>query len=156
MSKVVVTADADGNVIGVSKNSPEYGYVRVEQTVNQINDRGWLRVTKRSALIKGLVKDLIEAGLTAGKEIPGKIVVVESFQPFNTENPDRDLKIAGQTGVICRVDDEPIYRQTFYTSNLNAQDEFIMHNNTHEIREVQASLKAVEGLNANKPVVLNM
>lgn len=156
MSKVVVTADADGNVIGVSKNNPEYGYVRVEQTVNQINDRGWLRVTKRSALIKGLVKDLIEAGLTSGKEIPGKIVVVESFQPFNTENPDRDLKIAGQTGVICRVDDEPIYRQTFYTSNLSAQDEFIMHNNTHEIREVQASLKAVESLNANKPVVLNM
>jgi len=156
MSKVVVTADADGNVIGVSKNSPEYGYVRVEQTVNQINDRGWLRVTKRSALIKGLVKDLIEAGLTAGKEIPGKIVVVESFQPFNTENPDRDLKIAGDTGIICRVDDEPIYRQTFYTSNPEAVDVLIMHTNTEEIREVQASLKAVESLSTRKTTVMEL
>lgn len=150
MSKVVVTADANGNVIGVSKNNPEYGYIRVEQTVNQINDRGWLRVVKRSALIKGHVKDLVESGFTAGKELPGKIVVVESFQPFNTDNPDRDLKIAGVTGIICRVDDEPIYRQTFYTTNPEAIDVLIMHTNTDEIREVQASLKAVENLTEKK------
>lgn len=156
MSKVVVTADANGNVIGVSKNNPEYGYVRIEQTVNQINDRGWLRIVKRSALVKGLVKDLIEAGFTAGKELPGKIVVVESFQPFNTENPDRDLKIAGDTGIICRVDDEPIYRQTFYTSNPEAVDVLIMHTNTEEIREVQASLKAVESLSTRKTTVMEL
>jgi hypothetical protein len=156
MSKVVVAADANGNVIGVSKNNPEYGYVRIEQTVNQINDRGWLRIVKRSALVKGLVKDLIEAGFTAGKELPGKIVVVESFQPFNTENPDRDLKIAGDTGIICRVDDEPIYRQTFYTSNPEAVDVLIMHTNTEEIREVQASLKAVESLSTRKTTVMEL
>lgn len=146
MSKVVVTADASGNVIGVSKNNPEYGYVRVEQTVNQFNDRGWLRVVKRSALIKGQIKDLVDAGFAAGKQLPGKIVVVESFRPFNPENPDRDLKIAGDTGVICRVDDEPIYRQTFYTLNENAVDELIMHNNTEEIREVQLAQKTVKEL----------
>lgn len=149
MSKVVVTADADGNVIGVSKNSPEYGYVRVEQTVNQINDRGWLRPVKRSALIKGLVVDLVNANFTKGQEIPGKIVVVESFQPFNTENPDRDLKIAGDTGVICRVDDEPIYRQTFYTSNVAAQDDLIMHTNAEEIREVQTAQKLMAKLSTS-------
>lgn len=146
MSKVVVTADANGNVIGISKNNPEYGYVRVEQTVNQINDRGWLRTVKRSALIKGQIKDLVEAGFTEGKQLPGKIVVVESFKPFNPENPDRDLKIAGDTGVICRVEDEPIYRQTFYTFNENAVDEFIMHTNTNEIREVQLAQKTVKEL----------
>ena len=51
--------------------------------------------------------------------LPGKIVVVESLTPFNPENPDRDLKIAGGTGVICRIDDQPIYRQTFYKYFLN-------------------------------------
>jgi hypothetical protein len=146
MSKVVVTADATGNVIGISKNNPEYGYVRVEQNVTQVNDRGWLRNVKRSALVKGKVSDLIEAGLNAGKTLPGKIVVVESFQPFNPENPDRDLKIAGDTGIICRVDDEPIYRQTFYTTNENAVDDLIMHTNADEIREVQAAKKAIESL----------
>jgi hypothetical protein len=150
MSKVVVTADTNGNVIGISKNNPEYGYVRVEQNVTQVNDRGWLRNVKRSALIKGKVNDLVEAGLTAGKELNGKIIVVESFQPFNPENPDRDLKIAGDTGIICRVDDEPIYRQTFYTTNVNAVDELIMHTNAEEIREVQAAQRSIESLKIKK------
>jgi len=154
MNKVVVTADANGNVIGISKNNPEFGYVRVEQNVTQVNERGWLRNVKRSALVKGKVADLVDAGLVAGKTLPGKIVVVESFQPFNPENPDRDLKIAGDTGVICRVDDEPIYRQTFYTSNENAVDELIMHNNAEEIREVQTAKKAMESLNLKQTAEL--
>ena len=50
-SKVRVTADVNGNVIGVSLNNPEYGYVRVEQSVTQISEAGWLKPVKRSALI---------------------------------------------------------------------------------------------------------
>lgn len=146
MGKVVVTADKNGNVIGVSENNPEYGYVRVEQTGSFINDEGWLRISRRSALIKGLVKDLVETGFTEGQEMDGKIVVAESLTPFNSDNPERDLKIAGETGVVCRIDDQPIYRQTFYTTNPDAQDHFIMHTNREEIREVQAAQKAVSSL----------
>lgn len=142
-NKVVVVSDKDGNVVGVSQNNPEYGYIRVEQTAVQINDQGWLRNVKRSAIIKGKVKDLIETGYREGSELPGKIVVVESLTPFNQENPDRDLKIAGNTGVICRIDDQPIYRQSFYTTNLNAFDELISHTNTDEIREVMDAQKAL-------------
>jgi len=146
MGKVVVTADKNGNVIGVSENNPDYGYVRVEQTGSFINDQGWLRVSKRSALIKGLVKDLMETSFTEGQELDGKIIVVESLSPFNPENPDRDLKIAGETGVVCRIEDQPIYRQSFYTTNNNLQDELIMHTNSEEIREVQAAQRAVSSL----------
>lgn len=146
MGKVLVTADKNGNVIGVSENNPEYGYVRVEQTGSFINDQGWLRISRRSALIKGLVKDLVETGFTEGQELEGKIVVVESLTPFNPENPDRDLKIAGETGVVCRIDDQPIYRQTFYTTNPHNQDQLIMHTNTEEIREVQAAQRAMSTL----------
>jgi hypothetical protein len=142
-TKVRVTADQNGNIIGVSQNNPEYGYIRVEQGCTVINANGWLRNTKRSALIKGTVKDLVEAGFTEGQELPGRIIVVESHNPFNPENPDRDLKVAGETGVICRVGDQPIYRQTFYSSNDNAQDELIMHTNTEEIREVLAASKVI-------------
>jgi hypothetical protein len=46
-----------------------------------------------------------------------------------------DLKYAGKTGVVCRFFDEPIYRQSFYTENVNEQDELIQHTNTDEIRE---------------------
>lgn len=145
-SKVRVTADINGNVIGVSSNNPEYGYVRVEQSVTQISEAGWLKPVKRSALIKGKVEDLAQAGFVEGHELSGKIIVKESLTPFNPENPDKDLKIAGQTGVVCTIDDQPIYRQTFYTSNQEAYDELITHDNTTEIREVQVAQREISSL----------
>lgn len=145
-SKVRVTADINGNVIGVSQNNPEYGYVRVEQSVTQISEAGWLKPVKRSALIKGKVEDLAQAGFVDGFELSGKIIVKESLTAFNPENPDKDLKIAGQTGVVCRIDDQPIYRQTFYTSNQDAYDELITHDNTSEIREVQVAQREISSL----------
>jgi len=148
-SKVRVAADINGNVIGVSQNNPEYGYVRVEQSVTQISEAGWLKPVKRSALIKGKVEDLAEAGFVEGHELSGKIIVKESLTAFNPENPDRDLKIAGVTGVVCTIDDQPIYRQTFYTSNQEAYDDLITHDNTIEIREVQAAQKELTSLKSN-------
>lgn len=140
-NKVVVVADKNGNIISRSLNNPDYGYIRVEHFGTQINDQGWLKNVKRYALIKGKLNDLLECNYKEGQQIPGKIVVRESLTPFNTENPDRDLKIAGNTGVICRLDDEPIYRQSFFTNNVNSFDELIMHNNSEEIKEVQSTLK---------------
>lgn len=154
MSKVKVTADQNGNVVGVSQNNPEYGYIRVEQQAIQINEQGWLKNVKRSALLKGKVTDLLETGYKAETELPGKIVVVESLTAFNTENPDRDLKIAGSTGIVCRIDDQPIYRQSFYTTNPNAFDELITHTNSEEIKEVMGAQKAMSSLTTRKEVTL--
>jgi hypothetical protein len=148
MSTVKVAADKNGNVIGISQNNPEYGYIRVEQAATQINDQGWLRNVKRSALIKGKVEDLLACNYKEGTTINGKIVVVESLTPFNPTNPDRDLKVAGETGVICRIDDQPIYRQTFFTQNLNAYDELITHDNTDEIKDVQVAQRSISSLSA--------
>jgi hypothetical protein len=151
-NKVKVTADQNGNIIAVSPNNPEYGFVRVEQIVTQIDQRGWLKNVKRSTLIKGLVEDLIKSGFKAGFELTGKIVVIESLTPFNQENPDRDLKIAGDSGIVCRIGDEPIYRQTFFTPDVNAQDQLIMHDNTEEIREVMTAARALNSLRSQIPV----
>ena len=148
-TKVIVTADENGNVIGVSKNNPEFGYIRVEQTAPMVTDKGWLKISKRSSLIKGRVEDLQSLTYNAGQQLPGTIVVKESLTPFNTENPDRDLKVAGETGVVCRIDDQPIYRQTFYTSNQEAYDELITHDNTVEIREVQVAQREMSKLRPN-------
>jgi len=145
---VKVVADKLGNIIGMSQNNPEYGFVRVEQNVMVINHQGWLRNAKRYALIKGKVKDLLDAEFKDGLELPGKIVVHESLRPFNLDNPERDLKIAGETGIICRVDDQPIYRQTFYTTNMNATDELIDHDEScrQEIKEVLAAQREISSL----------
>lgn len=147
-NNVVITADQLGSVIGVSANNPEYGYIRVEQTANQISEGGWLKLVKRSALIKGKVNDLKAINYKAGDVIPGNIVVRESLEPFNPANPDRDLKIAGSTGVPCTLDDQPIYRTSYYTNNPHAVDEFITHNNTEDIRNAQAAQKAIGSLEA--------
>jgi hypothetical protein len=103
------------------------------------------------------VEDLLACSYRDGSEITGKIVVKESFEPFNTTNPDRDLKIAGDTGVICRVGDQPIYRQSFFTQNLNSVDELIMHDNSEEIRDVQVAQRSLSSLitkKSSEPVTL--
>jgi hypothetical protein len=147
MSKVTVTADQNGNVIAVSENNPEYGWVRVEQQgIIEINQKGFLKQTTRSAFIKGKIEDLVKANYKSGSTISGKIIVKESFEPFNPNNPDKDLKIAGDTGVICRLGDQPIYRQTFFTQDLNAADEFITHDNSEEISDVQVAKKSLLSL----------
>jgi len=152
MSKVVVTADKKGNIISVSENNPEFGSVRVEQTTTEINEKGWLRNAKRSAFIRGKVQDLIEMDFEEGQEIPGRIVVKESLTPFNTEEPDRDLKIAGDSGIICRIDDEPIYRQTFYSPKKDAEDVFIQHNNSTEIKDVMKAQKELRSFSNLKNI----
>ena len=155
-AKVRITADENGNVIGIYKNNPEYGYVRVEQATPVISDKGWLRVSKRSAFIKGKVADLQNCNYIENQEIPGKIIVFESLVPFNPENPDRDLKIAGDTGVICRIDDEPIYRQAYYSTNPNAHDELLFHTNVEEIREVQTAQRQMSSLKITKDKELSL
>lgn len=143
---VTVKADDLGNVINVSENSPEFGYVRVQQLVPVISNTGWAKPQKRSALIKGKIEDLKMFGFKENESIPGKIVVRESFMPFNAKDSERDLKIAGDTGIICRVDDQPIYRQTFFTYDVNAQDELIAHTNTDEIREVALASREMSAI----------
>ena len=146
VSPVTVAGDILGNVVNVSQNNSEYGYIRVQQVVTSFSETGWLKVSKRSALLKGKVEELTALDLRVDNELPGKIVVKESHEPFNPQTPDRDLKIAGDTGIVCRVGDQPIYRQTFYTQDVNAEDTLIMHDNTEEIKEALRAMKEVKVL----------
>lgn len=145
MEKVKITADKNGNVISVSPNNPEYAWIFVEQTTVQF-DNGWMKNVLRKARINGKKNELVDANFTGGQEIPGKIIVLESLVPFNNEEPDRDLKIAGKTGIICRYEDQPIYRQSYFTTNLNSYDELINHTNRDEIREVMLAQKMLSEL----------
>lgn len=132
-SKVKVTADKAGNVISVSKNNPDWGHIRVEQTKMMVDERGFARTTRISALIPGEVKDLASFEFTEGQELAGTIYVKEQTNPFDKVTPERDLKIAGSTGIICKIGDEPIYRKNFYSENVEKVDETIEHTNKAEI-----------------------
>ena len=137
-NKVKVTADELGNVVVVSKNNPEWGHIRVEQSRKVFDDNGFVRKKTISALIHGTVEDLTSFEWKNGQTLPGRIIFKESLEPFNYTNPERDYKIAGKTGVVCCLDGQPIYRKTFYTENAASQDVAIAHNNTEDIRAAYA------------------
>jgi len=131
---VYVVGDENGSVITLSKNNPEFGWITVRQDSLSI-DNGWANRKSLSAIIMGR-PDILEAfDLAAGEILSGKIVVVEQLKPFSSE--DKDLKIAGSTGIVCKSNGQPIYRKTFYTTNVDAQSVFIQHDNADEIRMAQ-------------------
>ena len=74
-------------------------------------------------------------------ELDGNIIVREQLVAFNANAPERDLKIAGETGVICKgVDQETgevkeIYRKSFYDPTGLQKHISIPHINGDEIRE---------------------
>lgn len=145
-SKVKVTADeVTGNVVVISKNNPDWAHIRVEQSRVVIDDNGFARKKTISALVHGTVEDLKSFGWKANQELPGKIIFKESLEPFNLNQPERDYKIAGKTGIVCCQDGQPIYRKTFYTLNTNAEDISVAHNNVEDIRAAYAnSVETVE------------
>jgi hypothetical protein len=138
VSKVKVTANEAGDVIVMSKENNKYGHIRVEQKRTVISDKGWVKVKPVSALLHGTVEDLAEFGFEDGQLIQGKIVIKESLVPFNAENPEKDYKMAGSTGIVCCVDGQPIYRKTFYNPSSNDQDETVAHDNSEAIRLANA------------------
>jgi len=138
-SKVIVVADeATGSVINVSENNSDYGYVRVSQTRTMIDDNGFLKRRVVSALIPGTIEDLQATGFHAGQVLNGRVVVQEALLPFNQKNPERDLKIAGDTGILCTLGGLPIYRRTVFSFNEGLQDELIKHDNVEELRAAYA------------------
>ena len=134
-SKVFVTTDNLGNTIRQSKN-PEYGHVRIVQDRITINTSGWVSKKSFSALIHGTIDDLKAMGLEHATSLPGNIIVRESTIPFDQNNPDKNLKVAGDTGIVlCTNDGEPIYRKCMYDPSGCMEDELIPHANTEEIRK---------------------
>jgi hypothetical protein len=149
-SKVIVLADeTTGAVVNVSDN-PKFGYVRCQQTKAIIDKNGFLSRKVLTALIPGELEDLQALGYYAGQVLDANIVVDESLSPFNKKDPSRDLKIAGQTGIVCTLDGEPIYRRTRVTFNLSETDTPIKHNNTDELKAAWEREQSTKAIKANE------
>lgn len=148
--KVIVTADESGAVIIISENNPAWGHIRVTQKRVIVDEKGFAKAKTMSALIPGELADLKAFGYVKNQEIEGRVIVKESLTPFNPKEPERDLKIAGKTGIICTLDGQPIYRKTFYTENLSARDVRIQHTNGEDIKIAYDQLKIEEENEGNK------
>jgi hypothetical protein len=134
-AKVYVVGDPTTKaVVEQSKNNPDYGYVRVVQSRSMVGADGFYRKIEVPALIHGYTSDLVHAGYYAGQELPGRVVIKEALTPFNLTEPNRDIKIAGTSGVTCTVNGQPIYRRTIYTEVASIEETLIAHDNIDEIR----------------------
>lgn len=136
---VYVVGDENGSVITASSNNPEYGWITLRQDVLSITN-GWANKKSLSTIIMGEIGVLEAMDLAAGEVLDGKIVIIEQLKPFTT--PDRDVKVAGSSKVVCKVNGQPIYRKTFYTVDPKINSVFIQHDNVDEIRGALALEKA--------------
>lgn len=142
-SKVIVVADATtGSVVNVSQNNPEYGWIRVKQTKVMTDESGFLRRREISAVVPGSIADLKAMNLYPNQELEGKIIIEESLTPFNEQDPQKDLKVAGTTGIACTFEGNPIYRRTRFTFNTSATNVLVKHDNIAELKSAYAAQKA--------------
>ena len=141
-SKVKVLKNEDGSVLNISENNPDYAWVLLQQVRTVVDDNGFLRRKPVSALIPGYVSELQETGFFAGQQLDGKIIVEESLEPFNDKTPERDLKIAGETGVVCTLGGLPIFRRTKFSFDANGADTLIKHDNVEQLRAAYSAQNA--------------
>lgn len=148
-STVKIVADATtGAVVKISDNNPDFASVRLEQVRTVIGNNNFIERKVVSTLLQGATADLTAMGFYAGQELPGTIVIEESMTPFNKKTPERDLKVAGETGIICTVGGQPIYRRAVYSTASNAQDTLIKHDNVEQLRSAYAQANSAGIRNA--------
>ena len=142
-SKVRINPDEQGNAIRVSKTNAEYAHIRLTQEKVSFNAQGWVNRKVLSTLVHGKLADLQSLNFQPNQELSGHIFIKEQTEPFG--DPNRDLKIAGETGIVCQgVDQETgevkdIYRKTFYDASGTQGDILIAHVNGNEIREANGN-----------------
>lgn len=147
-NKVQIVPDELGNVIRMS-NNPEFGYVRLSQDSHKVTN-GFVKKIPLSTLLHGELESLRSMDIQNKTELSGKIIVKEQLTPFSTDNSDRDYKIAGNTGIICCVHGEPIYRKTFFTEDVTAENILLDHTNGDAIRSANNAPVDAKMLKINK------
>jgi hypothetical protein len=142
----ITTCKKDSNeILGISTNNPEYGYIRVEENGGlSFGNGGWLNSSSKTALIKGKTADLKtfiqKNNVKVGFEVPGQIVIMEQHTPFYA---GQQPKVNPSTGEVLYVTvngvKTPIYRQTEFTQDMTRQDIMLQHENI-----MSAAAKAIQ------------
>lgn len=133
---VTTCSNSSTEIIGVSTNNPDYGYIRVESNEGlSFGNGGWLNAKSKSALIKGKVADLRafvqKNNVTVGYKIPGQIVILEQAGlPFYEGQQPKRAGADGEVLYVTRNGQKlPIYRQTEFTMDMTRTDSPIQHEN---------------------------
>jgi hypothetical protein len=141
---VIISTDELGNVIRQSNSNSEYGFIKLTQRRTLLGNglNNFVNTKNVSTILLGKIEDLQGLGLKATDVLPGKIIIKESLVPFNNKDADRDLKMAGDTGIICTIDGQPIYRKTFFVGDTSANDVLVSHDNGKAISLANGNVQA--------------
>lgn len=144
-NQVVVIANKNSGLVfnstGISaKDGKEYGWYTVQSTF--VDRSGALdKVTVLTALRSTSLEAFNAAPLVAGEILDGKIIVKES----TTKNPFRanqEPKRKGKDGGILLFNGQPIYRETEFTSDLNAQSVLVAYTSEAPVAVAATKLNA--------------
>ena len=151
---VKVMGNENGGVITVNENNPEQGSIWLSQSVFEMDTlTGFVNKRTRNAWLQGSIADVLsDLQYSVGEELPGNIIRLESFLPFSkkAEYADKDLKVAGDTGVICKQNGQPIYSIARYVMDENIEDDPISHDNGEEIKAVISARKSEKTVTPNE------
>ena len=143
-NQVVVIANKNSGLVfnstGISvKDGKEYGWYTVQSTF--VDRSGAMdKVTVLTALRSTSADAFNAAPLAAGELLDGKIVVKESTikNPFRA---NQEPKRKGKDGGILLFNGQPIYRETEFTSDLNAQNVLVAYTSEAPVAALTASAK---------------
>lgn len=123
---IVIAHPKTGKLITMttSRNGKKYGKVRVDQMELIVN--GSFSTSKRRSAFITLDEEtvsLVEPLLQDRQPYPveGKIIVRESIIPFYE---GQEPKYKGKGGDVVLYKEHPVYRETEFTTDMNAQDRY--------------------------------
>ena len=139
-NQVIIKADSKtGNVVTMKTQTnkttgeeTQVGSVRIESTA-YTNWRGQVRTSKRTAflslnedVLSSMEPLLVDGGVFP---MPGKIVVEETLTPYIKKNgKPQEAKINPSTKEVITFQGQPVYRNSYFSTDLDAQDVLLKDN----------------------------
>lgn len=136
-SPVTPSKNPEGNFINTTSN-PDVCYMILRQEVIEVKNN-FPQPKLRSCIFFG-TQETLSMFIENPEMFKGaKIIRKDSFKPFDTKNPERTLKVAGNTGIVCTKEGMNIYTTTEVSWEENAKDVIIEHDNIEEIKAANRS-----------------
>jgi hypothetical protein len=119
---VRISAHPETGAVTTQTANPEFSYYVVKSKSLSYDKNGWEVESNRSAMIMGKTKSMQSRDLKDGQILPGKIILLQSFEPFI---PGQAPKINPTTGESVLTNGKESFMKTVYTEDMNAFDTWI-------------------------------
>lgn len=117
----IVANPTTGEVVTVNAKKPNFGTIRIESSVTDMST-GFFSVRKRVVFIGGPLDQLLAEGFKDQQVIPGKIIMLQSYEPFYA---GQQCKINPTTQQPVLTEGRPTYMEFRHTMNMSEEDRWV-------------------------------